>query len=301
MAFRTLEITKPSEIHVKESQLLITQEENTFSIPLEDLNHIICMGPNIRLSTMAISKITSFKIILVILDEKYMPSVSILPFEGHTRQALILKKQILISEEKKQTLWHQIIKMKITNQQRVLAMIGRDGIEEIDNLIQKLNINNVDETEALAARIYFYNIYTDFNRRVDHPLNSKLNYGYATIRCAIIKSLAASGFNIALGLHHDSQLNSFNLADDLIEPYRAMVDYLALQNVSNSIKLSKIERKEMASVLFNACLINKTKYSVLKAIDIMIESLKRIIVDNSKECLLLPQVYPSEMLSGIIE
>ena len=301
MAFRTLEITKPSKIHVKESQLLITQEENTFTIPLEDLNHIICMGPNIRLSTMAISKITSFKIILIILDEKYMPSVSIMPFEGHTRQALMLKKQITISEEKKQDLWYQIIKMKITNQQRVLAMLDRDGITEIDNLIQKLNINNIDETEALAARIYFYNIYPDFNRRVEHPLNSKLNYGYATIRSAIIKSLAASGFNTALGLHHDSQLNSFNLADDLIEPYRAIVDYLALQNVNNSIRLNKTERKEMASVLFNACLVNNTKYSVLKAIDMMTESLKRIIVNNSNERLLLPQVYPSEFMSGIIE
>lgn len=37
----------------------------------------------------------------------------------------------------------------------------------------------------------------------------------------------AVGFHPTFGIHHDSQLNAFNLADDLIEPYRPLVDLVA--------------------------------------------------------------------------
>ena len=48
MAFRTLEISRPAEVHVCKGQLVVTNEEETFSIPLEDLSTIVCSGPNIR-------------------------------------------------------------------------------------------------------------------------------------------------------------------------------------------------------------------------------------------------------------
>ena len=48
MPFRTLEISKPAEVHVCKGQLVVTNEEGTISIPLEDLSTIVCSGPNIR-------------------------------------------------------------------------------------------------------------------------------------------------------------------------------------------------------------------------------------------------------------
>ena len=52
-------------------------------------------------------------------------------------------------------------------------------------------------------------------------------------------------------IHHDNQLNAFNLADDLIEPYRAIVDIVAHNNIGSNIQLSKNERREIAHVLQN--------------------------------------------------
>ncbi len=71
------------------------------------------------------------------------------------------------------------------------------------------------------------------NRRADDPINSRLNYGYAVVRGYIAWCLVAAGFHPTSGLHHDSQLNAFNLADDLIEPYRAMVDLVAHDNIGS--------------------------------------------------------------------
>ena len=76
------------------------------------------------------------------------------------------------------------------------------------------------------------------------------------------------------GIHHDSQLNAFNLADDLIEPYCPFVDIVSHDNIGSNIQLSKAERRELAHVLHNACMVGGTKVNVMSAIDLMVESLK---------------------------
>ncbi|MBQ8518766.1 MAG: type II CRISPR-associated endonuclease Cas1 [Agathobacter sp.] len=139
------------------------------------------------------------------------------------------------------------------------------------------------------------------NRRTEDPINSRLNYGYAVVRSAIARKLVATGFHPTFGIHHDSQLNAFNLADDLIEPYRPIVDLVAHENIGANIQLSKSERKEIAHVLHNACMVDGTKVNVLTAIDLMIESLKRIILDEADEKIKLPTIIPIESMEGITE
>lgn len=123
----------------------------------------------------------------------------------------------------------------------------------------------------------------------------------AVVRSTIARSLVSAGFHPTFGIHHDSQLNAFNLADDLIEPYRAIVDIVSHENTGSNVQLSKNERKSIAHVIHNACIIDKAKINVMSAIDIMVESLKRIILDKSYEELKLPLVLPIESLEGITE
>lgn len=123
----------------------------------------------------------------------------------------------------------------------------------------------------------------------------------AVVRSTIARSLVSAGFHPTFGIHYDSQLNAFNLADDLIEPYRAIVDIVSHENIGSNVQLSKNERKSIAHVIHNACIIDKAKINVMSAIDIMVESLKRIILDKSYEELKLPLVLPIESLEGITE
>ena len=128
-----------------------------------------------------------------------------------------------------------------------------------------------------------------------------MNYGYAVVRSYIARSLVAAGFHPTFGIHHDSQLNSFNLADDLIEPFRSIVDLAVHDNIGSNIRLSKTERQIIAQVLHNACIVDGKKVNLMTAIDMMIESLKRIILDSSDETIKLPLIIPIEKMEGITE
>lgn len=301
MGFRTLEISHAAEIHIKEGQLEITTEEGVAVIPVEDLTQIMVHGANIRLSTMDLSILSKNKVSLMTLDEKYLPTAIVLPFEGHARQSKLIHAQVNVENEKYMKLWVQIIKQKISNQSRALSIMGLEGVEKIAEYAVSVKEENVDYNESLAAKEYFSYYHEGFNRRTEDPINSRLNYGYAVVRSAIARKLVATGFHPTFGIHHNSQLNAFNLADDLIEPYRAIVDLVAHNNIGSNVRLSKADRKELAHVLHNACIVDGIKVNVMSAIDIMVESLKRIILENSTEKLKLPVIIPIESMEGITE
>lgn len=301
MGFRTLEINKPAEIHIKDGQLEIASEDGVARIPIEDLNMIMVHGAGIRLSTMDLSILAAGKVAFMTLDEKYLPAAIVLPFEGHVRQSKLMHAQVGTSDSVCSYLWRQLIKRKISNQARVLSIMGIDEIGKISEYARELSDSNIDYLEARAAKEYFELYHEGLNRRTEDPVNSRLNYGYAVVRSAIARSLVAAGFHPTFGIHHNSQLNPFNPADDLIEPYRAIVDLTVHKNIGSSLHLSKRERMEIAHVLHNACMIDGAKTNVMSAIDIMVESLKRIILNESDEELKLPIVLPIEYLEGITE
>ncbi len=301
MGFRTLEISSQAEIHIQSGQLQVTTEKGMIQIPVEDLSEILVHGAGIRLSTMDLSILSQNKVALVTLDDRYLPTSIVLPFEGHSRQSKVMHAQISASEDLYESIWMQIIHRKIKNQGKTLMILNRDGAEKVYKYAENITPESVDYCEALAAKVYFENYHDGLNRRIDDPINSRLNYGYAVVRSAIARKLVATGFHPTFGIHHDSQLNAFNLADDLIEPYRAMVDLVANDNIGTNIRLSKEERKSLAHVLHNACIVDGVKVNVLTAIDLMVESLRRIILDDSGESLKLPAVIPLESMEGITE
>lgn len=301
MGFRTLEISTACEIHIKNGQLEITSDEGIALIPIEDLSQIMVHGANIRMSTMDLSILTQSKVSITTLDEKYLPTAIVLPFEGHARQSKLMHAQVNTSQDKCMKLWLQITKQKIMNQSRALSILGFPGAEIIAGFSTSILPENVDFNESLAAKEYFSAFHEGLNRRSDDPINSRLNYGYAVVRSYIARSLSATGFHPTFGIHHNSQLNAFNLADDLIEPYRAIVDLVAHNNIGSNVILNKNERRELAHVLHNACIVSGTKVNVMTAIDMMCESLKRIILEKSEEDLLLPTIIPVESMEGITE
>ena len=301
MAFRTLEITGPAEIHLKKGQMEITKEAGAYMIPLEDIATIVCNGAGIRISTMALSQIAGHGITLMTIDAKYHPSCVSIPFESNVRQALVLRKQINMTDDDKYMIWSELIRRKIENQARVLAMMGSDGAEKVMAYSAGFDKENIDLYEAKAAKTYFYQLHPGLNRDNDNPVNSNLNYGYAVVRNAIIRAAILAGFNPSIGIHHDNRFNSFNLADDFIEPWRPMVDLVAVDDPGTNTILGRARRKKLAMVLHNACLVNGVKMSVLTGIEEMIGSIRNKVVYDSGAELKLPVVIPPEALDPIVE
>jgi CRISPR-associated protein Cas1 len=123
-----------------------------------------------------------------------------------------------------------------------------------------------------------------------------LNYGYAVIRAGIARALVAYGFLPALGLFHASVSNAFNLADDIIEPFRPFVDLLAVKlaqdSTVKSLSLTVEDRRAMAGVLLGEAQLGSTKYSetvsLLVATERAAASLIRAMETGSAAVLELP-------------
>ena len=301
MSFRTIEISQAAELHIQKGQLKIASAEGVAVVPVEDVSVIMLHGANIRLSSMDLSILSQNKVAVMTLDEKYLPTAIVLPFAGNSRQAKLMHAQTELSANNKMKLWKQIIQQKICNQSRALSILGLNGAEAVATHMKHLDEENVDYKEALAAKDYFSFYHAGLNRRSEDPINSRLNYGYAVVRSYIARDLVSSGFHPTFGLHHANQLNAFNLADDLIEPFRALVDLVVYYNKGANIILSKAERRNLSHVLYNACIVDGTKMNVMTAVDLMVESLKRIMVEESDENLKLPVIIPVESLEGITE
>ena len=113
MGFRTLDINSAAEVHIKDGQLLVESENGRASIPIEDLSQITMHGANIRFSSMDMSILSQNKISIMTLDDRYLPTAIVLPFDGHARQSKLMHAQVKCRKKKYNALWIHIIKQKI--------------------------------------------------------------------------------------------------------------------------------------------------------------------------------------------
>jgi CRISPR-associated protein Cas1 len=83
-----------------------------------------------------------------------------------------------------------------------------------------------DNVEAEAARRYWPLLFgPEFRRNTEGDgLNGLLNYGYAILRAATARAVMAAGLHPSLGLMHSNRGNALVLVDDLMEPFRPLVD-----------------------------------------------------------------------------
>ncbi|MBR3151827.1 MAG: type II CRISPR-associated endonuclease Cas1 [Erysipelotrichaceae bacterium] len=300
MPFRTLEISSEAEIHIRSGNLEIVQPEAKLSVPIEDLSILIASGPNIRLSTQDISVLSEHDVLLLTINSHYEPSSMTLSFVSHSRQSDTMKKQLALNKRKRNELWNRIIIRKIENQAMVLKYLKKEGSEEIFRLREKVNRGDKDNIEAYAAGRYFQYYHPGLNRRNEDPVNSCLNYGYAVVRSAVARSAAKHGFLLSDVINHRNTFNPFNLVDDLMEPFRPMVDLLACSVVSDSIKLTREQRRSLMGVLYNECRIAQTNTTVIHAIDIMVSDIRAFILEEKEETA-LPELLPVRYLGGTVE
>lgn len=130
MAFRTVEITKPSELHVDRGFLRIEQEGSSVAIALEDIANLIMCGPSIRISGGALAVLAENEVMVVFCDRNHKPSGILASLESNSRQALLAQRQAAMPRELKDMLWARIVEKKIENQARCLELLDRYGSRE---------------------------------------------------------------------------------------------------------------------------------------------------------------------------
>lgn len=297
MAWRGLHLSKPSRLSFADGQVVVAQDDGEVRLPLEDIAWIVLDTPQVTLTGMLLSSCMAAGIAVVFTDETHTPSGAALPFHRHFRQGEIAQLQAAMKTPLKKRLWQSIVKRKIENQAAVLESAGRGGSATLHEMARLVASGDTGNIEARAARYYWGQLFVDFRREDGGDRrNMLLNYGYAVTRSGVARALVGSGLLPALGLMHASVTNAFNLADDLVEPFRPFVDALTWRNAGDGRpdggELSLEDRRAMAGVLLGEAKMGAETVTLLVAAEKAAESLVRAIETGAPAALELP-AFPS--------
>ena len=301
MPYRIVSIENPAEVHVRDGQLVVIQDKGTASIPVRDILVLVVCGPSIRMSTMAQTMLATSKVAMLFLGRNHHPAAMMLPTVGYSRQVRVTQAQAAMSPDLRSELWRRIIVRKIENQARALAILGLEGAEELWACSQEVLLADADNREGFAAKQYFRYLQPGLNRREEDPLNSALNYGYAIVRALMAREVVCAGLTPALGLHHCSQLNAFNLVDDLMEPLRPSIDLLAAGIAGKSCRLSRKQRAALRDANRLAVSMRNETKTLSEATRVIARSFRRAVMQDDAYLLVLPGTKPTELLDLVEE
>lgn len=294
MSWRIIKITTHSEISLKTNCLCYENMDTNeiLNFPLEEISVLILESMQINITSALLSAIVDNGISVIIFNQKYKPNGIILPYGKPLKQTETIFAQIKTTTILNKRIWQKIIKSKINNQAFVLEYYEKKQADKLKKIALNVNSGDSKNNESFAAQIYWNSLFGEnFIRHAEDITNATLNYGYAIIRNVIIENIAISGLISSLGVHHHSVLNPFNLADDLIEPYRAFVDNkVASMNLSiYDTTVNKEQKEILISILQNKCILSGQEISILNAIPQTIYSFISAIKENDENKLNLPE------------
>ena len=285
-------VSNPAGLRIENDRLVIVQEAET-PLPLEDIAVLILESPQVSLSSAALARLADHGVMLIACGPNHLPAFAGLPFAGHSRLTGVHRLQLDTSLPFRKRCWQRIVQAKIANQAECLRIAGREGADRIAAMADTVASGDTGNVESAAAREYFRRLFRpDFDRRTEDAVNSALNYGYAVIRAAVARSLAAYGFLLTQGIHHCSELNAFNLADDFLEPLRPVVDLCVASFSPPPEELAKGHREELVGLLACEVRVDGEAHSVLHAADLTASSFSSACHAGDPGLLKLPALLP---------
>ncbi len=284
MVWRSVMISRPARLRREHYSLAIDQEETAF-VPFEDIAVIVLNHREITLTHPVLSACAEYGIGLYATGSNHQPTGIFLSFLAHSRTTRMMRKQLGIARPTAKQAWASIVRRKIENQAACLKLSGGKGVDRLDSYARRVRSGDPDNLEAQAAAFYFAQLYgQNFHRAEERWTNAALDYGYAVLRGAIARGLVAHGLHPTVGLFHDSEQNAFNLADDLIEPFRPLVDlHVAKHPAMTEGDLIPADKQALVALLNVDVAMPQGRMSVLSAIEYAVESLVRVYEDDASE------------------
>lgn len=295
MEFRSVFVSNPAQLSVRRGQLVIRQEEER-SVPMEDLSALLLESRAVSITTAALQELTDHGVTVYLCDETHLPAALVLPMNRHSRQLKLLKGQIAMRRPTQKRVWQGVVMSKISNQARCLSLLRKDEAEELRALADQVCSGDPDNWEAVAAARYFPALFgAGFTRGEECRVNAALNYGYAILRGAVARHLVIRGLEPCLGIFHHSELNRFNLADDLMEPYRPLVDlYVASHVPDDEGDLTPAIKQQLFQLSHYLVEQGGKQFRAISAIGRMADSFSRIVQSGEGQ-LALPHLLPLQL------
>jgi CRISPR-associated protein Cas1 len=194
-------------------------------IPLDDIAAVIASAHGITYTNNILVALAERGAPFVLCDDHHNVIGMLLALEGNHFQGKRIEAQLAAKLPLNKRLWATVVKSKLEQQAVALSAIGQPS-EPLAALARKVKSGDSENAEAQGARRYWSILFgKDFRRdRVAPGANAQLNYGYTVLRSAMARAIVAAGLHPSIELHHCNDSNAMRLADDLMEPFRPMVD-----------------------------------------------------------------------------
>ncbi|WP_245409045.1 type II CRISPR-associated endonuclease Cas1 [Rhodopseudomonas thermotolerans] len=227
MVGRVVEVATDGR-HLAVSRGFMTIAENGAElarVPLDDLAAVVANAHGLTYSNNLLVTLAARGVPMVLCGANHRPAAVVWPVDGHHAQSGRMSDQARASAPLKKRLWQQIVQAKILAQGATLDAVGAEA-GGFRLLARKVRAGDPDNVEAEAARRYWPLLLgREFRRDQEgEGLNALLNYGYAILRAATARAVMAAGLHPSLGLMHSNRGNPMVLVDDLMEPFRPLVD-----------------------------------------------------------------------------
>lgn len=256
-AGRILEIgATAARLSVRHAQLCIRLlDDSEVTTPLSDLAAVVISNPQTLMTQAVLAGLAEHGGMAVVCGRDHLPAAMMLPLQAHVTQTERFARQVQISLPLRKRLWARIVKAKILAQARALRDLHGDD-SGLGSMAARVRSGDAGNLESQAAQRYWPRLFDNpkFRRgSVGPDQNAHLNYGYAVLRAVVARALCGAGLHPSLGLHHHNRYDPFCLADDLMEPFRPLVDRAVFAWVQSHDPAQPLD-KEAKSALIAPCL-----------------------------------------------
>ena len=290
MTWRVVHVSQSEKMRLKLDNLLVQKMGQEFTVPLSDISIIVAEGGDTVVTLRLLSALSKYNIALVVCDNEHLPTGIYHSQNGHFRAYKRLIEKLDWSQKQKDKAWQIVTYYKINNQEDVLAMFEKslDNIRLLSDYKEQIEPGDRTNREGHAAKVYFNELFGKQFVRVTQQeadvINAGLNYGYAIMRAQMARIVAGYGLNGLLGIFHKNEYNQFNLVDDLMEPFRQIVDVWVYDNLRDQEFLKYEYRLGLTDLLNAKIKYGKETCSVTVAMDKYVKGFIKYISekDSSK-------------------
>lgn len=304
MIKRTLYFGNPYYLSLKNEQLVIKlpevekneslpehfKKESLTTIPIEDIGVIVLDHKQITITQALLEKLLEHNVAVASCNASHLPVGLFLPLCGNSVQTERFRNQINASQPLLKQLWQQTVMAKIENQVSLLNYSTEDTHKNMSIWASNVKSGDIENLEARAAVYYWKNLFPDMPHflrgREEEAPNNLLNYGYAILRAVVARALVCSGLLPTFGIHHRNKYNAYCLADDIMEPYRPMVDKMVLQIVKSGVDYSELTKEikaKLLSIPVQDVRINGKCSPLMVAVSVTTSSLQKCFAGGSRK------------------
>lgn len=265
-------ISNTSKLDYHMGFLVVRQKDQSHKIHIGEIGVLIIETTSVSLTAALLSELVKKKVKVVFCDEKRNPSSELVPYYGSHDTSSKLRAQIKWGYDIKCSVWTEIVSDKIRKQAECLVAAAKRESETLFSYLENIVYGDETNVEGHAARVYFGALFgSGFVRSIESSINAALNYGYSLLLSSFTREIVANGYITQLGLFHDNMFNPFNLASDMMEPYRPIVDWIVYSMMPDEFDVN--EKRIMQTILQKEVVIAGRKEIVSNAIKIYCRSI----------------------------